>query len=105
MKIAFVHYHLKTGGVTTVLKRQIAAIQGACETLVLTGDRAATELPCKVVEIPELGYDQPGVSPPAADSGCPAGAQGTVRKVAGRMRRPAYPQPDPGQKPAISPNH
>lgn len=67
MKIAFVHYHLKTGGVTTVLKRQIMAIQDTCDTLVLTGDRAATELPCKVVEISELGYDQPGVSPPAPD--------------------------------------
>ncbi len=67
MKIAFVHYHLKTGGVTTVLRRQIAAIQGACDALVLTGDRAKSELPCKVMEIPELGYDQPGVSPPAPD--------------------------------------
>ena len=67
MKIAFIHYHLKTGGVTTVLKRQIAAIQGACDALVLTGDRAAAELPCTVVEIPELGYDQPDVSPPDAD--------------------------------------
>jgi hypothetical protein len=67
MKIAFVHYHLKTGGVTTVLRRQIAAIQGACETLVLTGDRAANELPCKVVEIPGLGYDQPGAFPTAPD--------------------------------------
>ena len=65
MKIAFVHYHLKTGGVTTVLRRQIAAIQGACDALVLTGDRADTEWPCKVVEIPELGYDQPGLSLPA----------------------------------------
>jgi hypothetical protein len=67
MKIALVHYHLKTGGVTTVIKRQIAAIQGACDTLVLTGDRAATRLPCEVVEIPELGYDRAGVSPPLPD--------------------------------------
>lgn len=67
MKIAFVHYHLKTGGVTSVLKRQIAAIQGVCDTLVLTGNRVETELPCKVAEIPELGYDQPGVSPPTPD--------------------------------------
>ncbi len=67
MKIAFVHYHLKTGGVTTVLKRQVEAIHGTFDTLVLTGDLAAAELPCQVVEIPELGYDQPGVSPPAAD--------------------------------------
>lgn len=68
MKIAFVHYHLKTGGVTTVLKRQIMAIQGICDTLVLTGDRAAADLPCQVVEIPELGYDRPGAPPPSADT-------------------------------------
>ncbi len=67
MKIAFVHYHLKTGGVTTVLKRQIMAIHGACDTLVLTGDRAATELPCKGVEIPESGHHPPGVSPQAPE--------------------------------------
>lgn len=67
MKIAFIHYHLKTGGVTTVLKRQIMAIRGACDALVMTGDRAAVELPCKVVEIPELGYDHPGISKPPPD--------------------------------------
>ncbi len=61
MKIAFLHYHLKTGGVTTVLKRQISALQDNCEILVLTGDQAGTALPCRVVEIPGLGYDQPGV--------------------------------------------
>ena len=67
MKIAFVHFHLKTGGVTTVLKRQIMATREACEALVLTGDRASTKLPCKVVEIPGLGYDRPGFSPPGPD--------------------------------------
>jgi hypothetical protein len=67
MKIAFVHYHLKTGGVTSVLKRQISAVQGVCDTLVLTGDRASTALPCSVIEISGLGYDQPGVSPPDAE--------------------------------------
>lgn len=67
MKIAFVHYHLKTGGVSAVLKRQITAVRGACDILVLTGDRAATDLPCKVVEIPELGYSQPHMRPPHPD--------------------------------------
>jgi hypothetical protein len=67
MKIAFIHYHLKVGGVTTVLKKQVAAIRGDADILVLTGDRAAAELPCKVVEIPELGYGQPGDPPPCAD--------------------------------------
>jgi hypothetical protein len=60
MKIALLHYHLKTGGVTTVLKRQVAALRGNCDTLVLTGDRAETTLPCRVAEIPEIGYDRPG---------------------------------------------
>jgi hypothetical protein len=65
MKIAFLHYHLKTGGVTTVLKRQVSALRGTCEILVLTGDRAGTVLPCQVVEIPGLTYDHPDiVSPP-----------------------------------------
>lgn len=63
MKIAFVHYHLKTGGVTTVLKRQIDALAGACDLMVLTGDRADAQLPCAVEEISGLGYDQPGQSP------------------------------------------
>ncbi|MDP4979780.1 MAG: hypothetical protein NWQ21_09995 [Desulfobacterales bacterium] len=65
MKIAFLHYHLKTGGVTTVLRGQITAIRGVCDTLVLTGNRAGTIWPCEVAEIPEIGYDRPGNSPPA----------------------------------------
>jgi hypothetical protein len=67
MKIAFVHYHLKTGGVTAVLKRQIAAVHGVCDTLILTGDRAAADLAGKVVEIPELGYTQPHMPAPDPD--------------------------------------
>jgi len=59
MKIALLHYHLKTGGVTTVIQHQVEALQGRCDTLVLTGDRAAAQLPCPIVEIPEIGYDRP----------------------------------------------
>ena len=36
MKIAFLHYHLKTGGVTTVIRQQIEAIQKDCETLAIS---------------------------------------------------------------------
>lgn len=60
MKIAFVHYHLKTGGVTTVLKQQIEAVRDKVELLVLTGAQPETPLPCDVVRIPGLGYDHPG---------------------------------------------
>jgi glycosyltransferase involved in cell wall biosynthesis len=64
MKIAFLHYHLKTGGVTTVLKRQVSALQGRCEILVLTGDRAGATLPCRIEEIPGIGYDRPDICLP-----------------------------------------
>ena len=68
MKVAFVHYHLKTGGVATVLRQQVTALQHTCDCLVLSGDRAMTaELPCRIIEIPELGYDRPGTSRPNAD--------------------------------------
>ena len=64
MKIVLIHYHLKTGCVTTVLRQQISALRNGCELLVLTGDRAAAKLPCTVVQIPALGYDRPGEQPP-----------------------------------------
>jgi hypothetical protein len=73
MRIAFLHYHLKTGGVTTVLRQQVAAINGVCEAVLVTGDRAGSVWPCKVVEIPEIGYDRPGQ--PAA------GPQKTAEKM------------------------
>ena len=56
MKIAFMHYHLKTGGVTTVLKQQLNAIGEKCQTLVLTGLPPETSFPADFVHIPELGY-------------------------------------------------
>lgn len=58
MKIALLHYHLNTGGVTTVIQHQVQALQGRCETMVLTGDRAKAQLPCPVIEIPAIGYDR-----------------------------------------------
>jgi len=56
MKIAFIHYHLKTGGVTTVLKQQLDAVSPQWETLVLTGLPPPTPFPVRIVHIPELGY-------------------------------------------------
>ncbi len=57
MKIAFIHYHLKTGGVTTVLKQQIKAIQNSCDIFVLTGSDQKPSFPVDAVFIPGLGYD------------------------------------------------
>ena len=56
MNIAFIHYHLKTGGVTTVLKHQLEAIPDSWQTLVLTGHLPQTPFPAPVVHIPELAY-------------------------------------------------
>ena len=56
MKVAYMHYHLKTGGVTTVLKQQIEALAGQTEQLVITGHPPATPLDADTIHIPELGY-------------------------------------------------
>ncbi|MEZ4549037.1 MAG: hypothetical protein R2860_11805 [Desulfobacterales bacterium] len=60
MKIAFVHYHLRPGGVTTVIRRQIAAIKQDCDIVVMTGEAPANDFPAKIIVIPEIGYDPPG---------------------------------------------
>ena len=57
MKIAFIHYHLKTGGVTTVLRQQVESILDTCELLVMSGEPPGSPFPCDVVHIPGLGYD------------------------------------------------
>lgn len=56
MKIALLHYHLKTGGVTTVIKQQVEALAGGNEVLVISGAEPQNDFPADVVVIPELGY-------------------------------------------------
>ena len=56
MKIAFLHYHLKTGGVTTVLKQQLGALSDRWQTLVLTGQLPETSFSARIIHIPELAY-------------------------------------------------
>ena len=50
------HYHLKTGGVTTVLKQQLLAGTGQTDQLVITGHPPDTYLNIDAVHIPEIGY-------------------------------------------------
>jgi glycosyltransferase involved in cell wall biosynthesis len=57
MKITYIHYHLKTGGVTTVLKQQVEAVKKDVELLVLTGEPSRDPFPAEVVCLPGLGYD------------------------------------------------
>lgn len=63
LKIAFIHYHLKTGGVTTVLRQQVESILDTCDLLVLSGDPPESPFLCDVVHIPGLGYDISGRNP------------------------------------------
>ena len=55
-KIVFIHFHLRTGGVTTVLKQQVEAIKDRCEVLVLSGEPNRSVFPAPVLHIPGLGY-------------------------------------------------
>ena len=50
------HYHLKTGGVTTVLKQQLLAGAGQNDQIVITGHPSDTSLNADTVHIPEIGY-------------------------------------------------
>ena len=56
MKIAFIHYHLKTGGVTTSLKQQLKALKNDCHMCVITGERPPEDFPAKTIYVPELAY-------------------------------------------------
>ncbi len=56
MKIAFLHYHLKTGGVTTCLKQQVAALKNDCDMSVITGEKPEGAFPVDTLHIPELAY-------------------------------------------------
>jgi hypothetical protein len=56
MKIVFMHYHLKTGGVTTCIKRQVEALKNDCDVCVITGELPQIAFPAKTIHIPELAY-------------------------------------------------
>jgi len=57
MRIAYLHYHLKTGGVTTVIRQQVEAVKNDCETLVFAGSLPASDFPAQVISVDGLGYD------------------------------------------------
>ena len=58
MKIAFLHYHLKPGGVTTVLRNQVDALGGDADCIILSGAPPPSSFPCPVIHIPGIGYDE-----------------------------------------------
>lgn len=68
MKIAFLHYHLNPGGVTTVIRQQMAALEGKADMLLLTGVPAPDPVPVSTRVIAGIGYDPPGPRPPAQEA-------------------------------------
>lgn len=81
MRVLVVHYHLKPGGVTTVIRRQLSALSALeIDAAVLTGESASGFGGEFSVE-PALAYDAPG----ASDEPDPARA----RAIAQAIRREA----------------
>ena len=67
MKIAYMHFHLKTGGVTTVIRQQVEALQGTCDTIALAGEKPAGGFPCEVIPVAGIGYDSDTHTQPSPD--------------------------------------
>ncbi len=57
--IVFVHYHLRTGGVSRVIDSQVDLVKSmGRQSLILSGEAAPEGFPHRVEIIPELAYDQ-----------------------------------------------
>jgi hypothetical protein len=56
MKVALLHYHLKRGGVTTVLRQQARAARTACRLCILTGETGDAAISAETRVLPELAY-------------------------------------------------
>lgn len=67
MKIVIMHYHLKSGGVSTVIRQQIEALKEHVDILVIAGRLPAETLPVDAVEIPALFYTEKHLSQPSAE--------------------------------------
>ena len=57
MKIAYLHYHLKPGGVTSVIRHQVQSLPPEAAPLVLSGETPPTRFPATVVTLPGIGSD------------------------------------------------
>jgi hypothetical protein len=66
VKIAFLHYHLNPGGVTTVLRHQLGALRDDAQLLVISGEAPPPDFPFKVACVPGVGYSSPDRQPQEA---------------------------------------
>jgi hypothetical protein len=63
LRVALVHYHLRTGGVTRVIRDQVDALAGIAETMVVAGEPPREPLPCPAASVPDLAYDRDRAGP------------------------------------------
>jgi hypothetical protein len=57
MKIVYLHYHLKAGGVTSVIRQQIASLPAGWQAMVISGEPAPTDFPAETIHLPAIAYD------------------------------------------------
>ncbi|MFO7839381.1 MAG: hypothetical protein R6X08_07775 [Desulfosalsimonadaceae bacterium] len=81
MRIAFLHYHLKPGGVSTVIRQQIEALAGRAELLLITGEAPEEPPPVPTAVIPGIAYDRPGRKAESASAGTAAQAASEIREA------------------------
>jgi len=84
VKALVVHYHLKPGGVSTVIRRQLRALRGEgidCALLLGEAPPSPLDTPCALYVEPSLAYDAPGDSP--------EGDETKARAIAGAIARAA----------------
>jgi len=90
MKIALVHYHLRRGGVTSVIMNQAGALaEAGADLLIIAGEAAEINYPFALVE--GLGYDPPEteLSPADRENGAKQLAEGIIRAMDGHWGCPA----------------
>ncbi len=57
IKVAVIHYHLKPGGVSTVICNQVKALKDRVSWLIICGDPAGASLNAEIACIKDLDYD------------------------------------------------
>ena len=90
MRVALIHYHLRRGGVTSVIMNQARALAKAgLELLIIAGEAAPEDVGFPFALVEELSYDRPGRVRDGAEiaAGAEGLAAGIVRAAEERWGR------------------
>jgi hypothetical protein len=58
MKVAFVHYHLRPGGVSRVILDQMESLRGKAQALAVIGESPSSGFPFPCAVVPSIAYDR-----------------------------------------------